>query len=216
MQAGVIRFLGNVVRTKAPEILLYSDEKMDWMTKDRTFFLKWASLMNECVKQGTRIRIIHNIGRSLDEMIDAINSWLPLYMSGMVEPYYPKKQSVSCFTHTLFVCPGRFCMEGYNVADAKYDNIYRFDDSKECLEHAKASYDKLLKSSAPLITFNRIDANATRDDSSIIRFDKIRLSVGENVVMVYNINHPVSFLFTHPLMCRSFKAYAAQYTKDAK
>ena len=91
LREAVIRFLGNAALSETQEIWLYSDENMDWMTSDPDFRMKWMRLMASCAKSGIKIRIIHNIDRGFDEMSDAIISWLPLYMTGMIESFYCKK-----------------------------------------------------------------------------------------------------------------------------
>jgi hypothetical protein len=76
------------------------------MTENREFAEKWAKLMAAVLARGNRIVIIHTISRDLDEMLHAISQWMPLYMSGAIEPYfYPKKRD-GIFKRTLFIAPG--------------------------------------------------------------------------------------------------------------
>lgn len=103
----VICFLSEVlVQNKPLNLLLFSDEPTDWMTSDPAFTAKWASLMSEVLAKGTKIKIIHTVSRDLDEMLGAIVQWMPLYMTGLIEPcYYPKKRD-GIFKRTLFIAPG--------------------------------------------------------------------------------------------------------------
>ena len=89
LQNAVIRFLGGVISDGGKELYLYSDQNMNWLT-DPEFRLKWAALMLRCVQKGVKIHVIHNVDRDVSEMIEAIISWLPLYMSGMIRSYYCK------------------------------------------------------------------------------------------------------------------------------
>ena len=107
IRKAVLRFLYECMEREAELLLLYSDEDQEWLTGDRDFLMRWASLMSACVKNGTRIRIIHNVDRDLSEMTDAIRSWLPLYMSGMVESWYSTRKQNPRFSHTIFLCPGK-------------------------------------------------------------------------------------------------------------
>ena len=84
LRAAVLRFLGTALKENAEILYLYSDEDQSWMTSDPEFLMQWSSLMQACVANGTKINIIHNIDRDLNEMNAAIKSWLPLYMSGMI------------------------------------------------------------------------------------------------------------------------------------
>lgn len=99
-------FLSEVAACESPQtLLLFSDEGTAWMTEAPTYARKWAELMIRVLSRGNRIKIIHTVSRDLDEMLSAINQWMPLYMSGLIEPYfYPKKRD-GIFKRTLFIAP---------------------------------------------------------------------------------------------------------------
>lgn len=99
-------FLSEVAVCNSPQtLLLFSDEETSWMTESPTYARKWAELMIRVLSRGNRIKIIHTVSRDLDEMLSAINQWMPLYMSGLIEPYfYPKKRD-GIFKRTLFIAP---------------------------------------------------------------------------------------------------------------
>lgn len=151
LQNAVIRFLGDVITCGGKELYLYSDQNMSWMT-DPAFRQKWAALMFVCVQKGVRIRIIHNVDRDVSEMVDAIISWLPLYMSGMIRSYYCKKQKNSRFSNTIFLCPGVACIKGSNVIGTE-DEIgeYRYDTDPTILQMHQAAFHGLLADSNQLV-----------------------------------------------------------------
>ena len=94
-----------IARDKPQTLLLFSDEATDWMAADHEFAAKWAFLMFQTLAKGNKIKIIHTVSRELDEMLNAISQWMPLYMSGTIEPYfYPKKRD-GVFKRTLFIAP---------------------------------------------------------------------------------------------------------------
>ena len=99
-------FLSEIIQNKEPQtLLLFSDEETTWMTEDPSYPQKWAKLMFHVLARGNRIKIIHTISRDLDEMLTAINQWMPLYMSGSIEPYYYPKKRDGIFKKTLFIAP---------------------------------------------------------------------------------------------------------------
>jgi hypothetical protein len=114
----VIHFLTDVLaQSNRNTLLLFSDEATDWMTADREFALKWASLMFRVLKKGNKIKIIHTISRDLDEMLTAISQWMPLYMTGAIESYfYPKKRD-GIFKQTLFIAPNVSAVISRSVGD---------------------------------------------------------------------------------------------------
>ena len=151
LRCAVIRFLGNAIKNKAKELWLYSDQNINWMVGDMNFRLKWTALMLECVKRGIKIRIIHNLNRNINEMTEAINSWLPLYMSGMIESFYCTRKGENRFSHTMFLCPGYTCIEGTHVAGSEDKGLYRYDTDEDILEAYKDEYDTLLDKSKQLV-----------------------------------------------------------------
>ena len=106
LQTAVIRFLGTVIERKEKDLYLFSDQNIDWITDDKSFQIKWMSLMIQCVTSGVTIHINHNMERNLAEIGKAIQSWLPLYPSGQIESFYLDGQKNTNFSTTLFLCPG--------------------------------------------------------------------------------------------------------------
>ena len=151
LQNAVIRFLAIVISGGGKELYLYSDQKMNWLT-DPEFRLKWAALMLCCVQKGIKIHVIHNVDRDVSEMIEAIISWLPLYMSGMIRSYYCKKQKNPRFSNTVFLCPGVACIKGSNVIGTEDQNgEYRYDTDPKILEIHRAAFRGLLDDAKQLV-----------------------------------------------------------------
>lgn len=100
------QFLSEVAAREKPQtLLLFSDEETSWMTAEPEYARKWAELMVRILTRGNKIKIIHTISRDLDEMLNAISQWMPLYLCGNIEPYfYPKKRD-GLFKRTLFIAP---------------------------------------------------------------------------------------------------------------
>ena len=95
LRAAVLRFLGNAVKSNAKELLLYSDQNMEWMVEDPSFRLKlyeiasafhtvWsaegvASLRQLCNRDMIRIGSGYNIDerrRVLSDMAIALHASL--------------------------------------------------------------------------------------------------------------------------------------------
>ena len=151
LQNAVIRFLASVISGGGKELYLYSDQNMNWMT-DTAFRIKWAALMLGCVQNGVKIHVIHNVDRDVSEMIEAIISWLPLYMSGMIRSYYCKRQKNSRFSNTVFLCPGVACIKGSNVIGTEdRSGEYRYDTDSTILEVHQAAFHGLLDDAKQLV-----------------------------------------------------------------
>lgn len=99
-------------------LLLFSDEAVEWMTEDAAFSARWAARMEDLLRSGRRICIIHTVNRNLDEMSRAFRLWMPLYMTGMIEPYYCPRVRDGIFRRTLFVLPGAAAVVSSSVGDS--------------------------------------------------------------------------------------------------
>jgi len=91
---------------KPGTLLLFSDEAVEWMTEDAAFSARWAARMEGLLRSGKRICVIHTVNRNLDEMSSAFRLWMPLYMTGLIEPYYCPRVRDGIFRRTLLVLPG--------------------------------------------------------------------------------------------------------------
>lgn len=110
-------FLMRVIAQNKPRtIFLYSDEPIDWMTENPAFARRWAELMMRAISQGNKIKIIHTVSRDLDEILCAMRQWIPLYMSGAIEPYYYPKKKDGVFKKTLFIAPDVLAVVSNSVA----------------------------------------------------------------------------------------------------
>ena len=174
IRSAVLRFLFDAWKGKAGLLLLYSDEDQGWLTDDSDFFVRWAALMSACVKNGTRIRIIHNVDRDLAEMNDAIRSWLPLYMSGMVESWYSTKKRDPRFSHTIFLCPEIACIEAFHPAGTEASGIYHYYTDPQILKVCHSGYESMLASAGLLM---KVPAPSVNDDDSDITIIQNGLSV---------------------------------------
>ena len=150
LRNAVIRLLSDAAHLGG-ELMLYSDEPMDWMSHDADYFALWKALMAACVRHGIKIRLIHNTDRGLMEMADAIKSWLPLYISGMIEPYVFRKMRNPRFCHTVFLHQGHACIHGFFPAAAGEDRWYDYITDELCLPSLMSGYRAMLSDAVPFL-----------------------------------------------------------------
>lgn len=149
---GVLLLLSEVIKQTNPTtLLLFSDEKMDWLTDDPEFYSAWSLLMFHILTSGHRIKIIHTIQRDLDEMIFAIKRWLPLYMTGAIEPYFFPKTNNGLFKRTLFIVPDVVALTSTSLpefADSADQFIYT---DKTRIESLTTEFNAFLSMCKPLM-----------------------------------------------------------------
>ena len=108
MREGVHAFLTDLADARyRGAILLQSDEDMSWLYEDEGFVKAWAALVGQLAEQGCTVRIVHTMTRDANEMWEGVRTWLPLYMSGSVEPFFYPRLRDGVRKRSLFVAPGR-------------------------------------------------------------------------------------------------------------
>ncbi|MBR1606171.1 MAG: hypothetical protein IJ664_00550, partial [Clostridia bacterium] len=150
LRSAVVRFLNEAARDGG-ELLLYSDEPMDWMSADREFFALWAALMAACIQRDVHIRIIHNVDRGGMEMVSAIKGWLPLYISGKIEPYVSGRTRNTRFYHTVFLRPGGAGILGFFPAEAGENRWYDYITDGRQLCALRSGCEAMLAAASPFL-----------------------------------------------------------------
>lgn len=150
LRAAVYRFLSTAAQ-EGGELYLYSDEKMKWMAADKAFFEKWSVLMRECIKQGVRMKVIHNMDRGIEEMLTAIRGWMPLYMSGQIEPYVCRIPRDRRFLRTFFLHKGKACISGSHIGSAGDTTWYDYITDERKLQSLEGDFERFLAESENLL-----------------------------------------------------------------
>ncbi len=103
-------------------VVMFSDMPMqDKMQANPEFPARWLGALAALLRGGHTIDNIHNVGRSLPEIMLGMEAWLPLYMTGMVRPYYLPAQTAGPFAHLVRACESA-ALEGQAVAGA-YEHV---------------------------------------------------------------------------------------------
>ena len=151
MKKGELEFFKATVLSKSKEdIFTCSDMPMEDMAEDKEFGKKWMFAIAMCLKKGLHLNIIHNLDRPFNEMMLGLESWIPIYMTGQVSPYYLKEVKNSVYHHFNYVSgvvalTGE-CIKGYHDK-GKY---YLTNNSRE-LEYYREKSNLLLKKANPLM-----------------------------------------------------------------
>ncbi len=131
MMASELDFLKATVLSKSQaSVIMYSDMPMEEMAKDPDFPKRWMYGMAMLLKKGLHLHMIHNIDRPLPEMMLGLESWIPMYMTGQVSPYYLKNTQNDVFLHFLKVS-GTAALTGEAIAGCHSKGMYYLTKSKE-------------------------------------------------------------------------------------
>lgn len=172
MMESELDFLKATVLSRSNEpVIMYSDMPMKEMADDPEFPKKWMFGMALMLKKGLHLCQIHNLDRSLEDMMLGLESWIPMYMTGQIAPYYLKNVQNNAFLHLLKVS-GAAALSGEAVAGFHSEGRYYLTKSKKELGYYRKRANDLLSNACPLMEIYRSDRE--KDFSNFLTADSHR------------------------------------------
>lgn len=139
-----------VLSRSAGPVTMYSDLPMTEMSKDSQFPKKWMFGMAVMLKKGLHLNMIHNVDRPFHEMMLGLESFIPMYMTGQISPYYLSGTQTSAFRHMLWVS-GAAALQGDCIAGHIGDGRMYLTNRKSDVAHYQKRAGQLLKRASPLM-----------------------------------------------------------------
>lgn len=103
---------------KSPStLLLFADKDLPWLTNDTNYTEGLFHLIKSLISNGYKIKIIHDFNRGPYKVLETIKLWMPLYISGSVEPYYYPRIRDGVYKTTLFVAPDICALSSNSIQD---------------------------------------------------------------------------------------------------
>ena len=109
------------------------------------FLETWKKMFAQCLKQGSKVIMIHNTFRDLDELFNSIIQWLPIYMTGQIEPYYYPKKRDGIYHRTLFVASDLAAIKSDVLAHNPEDMLNSFVQDKRAVQALETEFDRYLE-----------------------------------------------------------------------
>lgn len=155
MKQGELNFFKGTVLYKSKEdIFMCSDMPMEDMAKDIDFSKKWMFAIAMCLKKGHHLNIIHNLDRPFNEMMLGLESWIPIYMTGQISPYYLSNLKNNIYNHLNYVSAAA-ALSGECINGFHNKGMYYLTTNKNEIEYYKEKSDLLLKKAKPLMEIYR-------------------------------------------------------------
>ena len=157
MMQSELDFLKATVLSPSNEpVIMYSDMPMEEMAKDELFPKKWMYGMACMLKKGLHLYQIHNLDRPFNEMMLGLESWIPMYMTGQITPYYLKESQNAVFHHFLRVS-GVAALSGEAISGHHSDGRYYLTKLKKELSYFRKRGEQLISQAEPLMDIYRSD-----------------------------------------------------------
>ena len=151
MKKGELDFFKATVLSKNNDpIFMCSDMPMEDMAQDIEFGKKWMFAIAMTLKKGFHLNIIHNLDRPFNEMMLGLESWIPIYMTGQVSPYYFKGLQDNIYCHFNYVS-GTVALFGECINGYHNKGKYTLTTNKNDISYYKTKSKILLNKATPLM-----------------------------------------------------------------
>lgn len=143
-------FKGTVLSKTMEDIFMCSDMPMEDMAKDTDFGKKWMFAIAMSLKKGLHLNIIHNLNRPFNEMMLGLESWIPIYMTGQISPYYFKDNKNNIYEQLNYVS-GSCALAGECIKGNHDKGKYYLTGNNKEVEYYKEKARLLLKKANSLM-----------------------------------------------------------------
>ena len=177
MKQGELDFLRLAAASKeGGNVFLYTDMPMHSMAADNAFTKKWMLSMAAMLKNGLNLHVIHDVNRPPEEMLIGLESYIPMYMTGLITPYYLKKPQGEVFLHLLRVADSA-ALTGEAISGYHSTGRYTLYQSEKDVDFYRGLAELLLKKAAPLMKIYRADKQNEFDKaaSSLLGSSDVKL-----------------------------------------
>ena len=155
MKEGELNFFKATVLSKSKaDIFMCSDMPMEDMAEDTLFGKKWMFAIAMCLKKGHHLNIIHNLDRPFNEMMLGLESWIPIYMTGQISPYYLNNLKNNIYNHLNYVSEP-VALTGECISGYHNKGMYYLTTNKNEVKYYKEKCNQLLKKAKPLMKIYR-------------------------------------------------------------
>ncbi|MEE0857061.1 MAG: helix-turn-helix transcriptional regulator [Ruminococcus sp.] len=177
MKQGELDFLRLAAASKeGGNVFLYTDMPMHSMAADNVFTKKWMLSMAAMLKNGLNLHVIHDVNRPPEEMLIGLESYIPMYMTGLITPYYLKKPQGEVFLHLLRVADSA-ALTGEAISGYHSTGRYTLYQSEKDVGFYRTQAELLLKKAQPLMKIFRADRQDEFDKTVSALLDSVDISM---------------------------------------
>ena len=135
--------------SKAP-VFICSDFPFSEILDDIFGSNTFISMLLACIKKGICIQVVHNLDRNTSEITPNLKMWIPLYMTGLVSPYFLKNSPSEIYRITTFVS-GVAALHGECLADDIDNGKMYLTNCDDEVYYYRHKADSIIRKSNPLL-----------------------------------------------------------------
>ena len=142
-------------RSKKP-VRFYSNLPIEEIGKDKEFAQKWMFGLALMLRKELHIHMIHDVYRPLSEMLMGLEGWIPLYMTGLVHPYYLPTEEKNMVRYLTFTS-GAVAAEAVAIHGDLKNAHYHLTSNKKEKQTFQERADSIFREALPLMDIFRED-----------------------------------------------------------
>ena len=151
----LLDFLKSTALSRSREpVFMCSDMPMEELAQDMDFSKKWMLGLAAILKKGLHLDMVHDLNRPYTEMMLGLESWIPLYMTGQISPWYLQGRHNGVYGHLLF-CSGAAAVDGECIVGDFEHGRFLFSQAKSDLPYYRRRANAILQSAQPLMDIYR-------------------------------------------------------------
>ena len=151
MRQAELDFFRNVLMSDSTApVFMCNTMPIEKMAEDTSFIRQWVGLIAACLQKGIHFNVVHDVSRPFEEMMLGLESWIPLYMTGQITPWYLPGAERSSFRQSLYTS-GPTILRGECMFARPEHGIYELHNEPEWLEYAYARSQDILAAARPLM-----------------------------------------------------------------
>lgn len=157
MRSGELDFFKATVLSRSDEsVFMCADMDIEDMAKNVDFGKKWMFAIAMCIKKGLHLNMIHTIDRPMNELMLGLESWIPIYMTGQISPYYLKNAKSSVYQHLNYVS-GAAALTGECIVGQHSKGKYYLTKKPDEIAYYREKSEFILKKALPLMEIYRAE-----------------------------------------------------------
>lgn len=150
-------FLKTTLLSKSKDpIYLYSDLPILDAGMDESFKKNSIKAITLVLKKGLHLNIIHNVERPISEMLLGLESWIPIYMTGSISPYYFQIPPSNLFKGS-YMASGSCFLAGECLNDNLDVSRFYFTTKKEDVDYYNSKLKYMISKAKPLMVIYKED-----------------------------------------------------------
>lgn len=150
-QEAFLRFLTLAMDSPTPnEIQMFCNEDLSWQVEFPEFRNKLLSLLTVYAKSGNKIKVIHSLSEDAEAMLSMLQGWIPIYLTGYVDPYYYPKIREDFYRRTAFIIPGVAAMISSSLDGNKSEGMTFVLTDANAVRVIESEFNYLMSQSKPL------------------------------------------------------------------